>query len=93
MILNSQRAVFNKAGLGYKPNNKQKFLKNFFVKVGESKTKNVTCFCCGKVGHIANVCNHKKTEVKRMIKKIWVPKETNITNLEGPKKTWVPKIV
>ena len=70
MILNSQRAVFSKVGLRYKPNNKQKFLKNFFVKAGESKTKNATCFRCGKVGHIANVCNHKKPKIKRKIKKI-----------------------
>ena len=93
MILNNQRAVFNRAGLGYKPKNKQKLLSNFFVKAGESKIKNTTCFCCGKIGHKANVCDHRKVEAKRKNKKVWVPKGTNITNHEGPKKTWVPKIV
>ena len=93
MILNSQRAVFNRAGLGYKPKNKQKLLSNFFVKAGESKIKKITCFCCGTVGHKATVCDYRKGKTKRKIKRVWVPKGTNMTNHEGPKKTWVPKII
>ncbi len=93
MILNSQRAVFNRAGLGYKPKNKQKLLSNFFVKAGESKTKKITCFCCGTLGHKANVCDYRKGKTKRKIKRIWISKGTNTTNHEGSKKTWVPKTI
>ena len=33
MLLNEQRAIFNKVGLGFRPQKKQKFLKNLFYKL------------------------------------------------------------
>ena len=47
LLLNNQRAVFNKAGLGYKPQKQQKYFKNFFVPASSS----ITCFTCKKSGH------------------------------------------
>ncbi|XP_038974886.1 uncharacterized protein LOC120106086 [Phoenix dactylifera] len=91
MILNSQRAVFNKAGLGFRPKKEQKLLKNFFVKATKTEAIQSTYFCCGKPRHKSYMCNYRQTLKKGNLKKIWIPKETAHTNYEGPKKTWVPK--
>ena len=59
----------------------------------------VTCFKCGKIGHYANACHSRVRSFnvhvptpKKIIKQIWVVKgcSSNITNVYGPKKTWVP---
>jgi predicted RNase H-like nuclease (RuvC/YqgF family) len=47
MLLGRQRCVFNKEGLGYTPENKQKFYKNFFVKEFCSNSSFTTCKSCG----------------------------------------------
>ncbi len=100
LILSNQRAVFNKAGLGYKTNKQQKYLKNFFVKAKDVKTEKPTCFHCGKTGHKVYSCIQRKIQTNKStfvrgknITKVWVPKGTNYTNQEGPKKTWVPKSI
>ncbi len=96
MILDSQKAVYNKAGLGYRTNTKQKFLKNIFVK---AKNENVTCYCCNKIGHRAYECNFRKSSQNKSsnnqkikFKKVWVPKGTWSTNPKGPNLVWVPKV-
>ena len=58
MILNSQRAVFNRAGLRYKPNDKQKCVNNFLVKATEVGTS--IYHCCGKTCHKSYECNLRK---------------------------------
>lgn len=83
IILNSQRAVYNRAGLGYNLRERQKFLKNIYVHADDS-TK-ITCFKCEKLGHKAYTCHTHN------VRKIWVPKGTILTNPRGPKKAWVPK--
>ena len=85
MLLNSQHAVFNKAGLGFKPHNQQKLYKNFFIPA----SSNITCYACDKLGHKSYICNKRKLNT---FEKIWVPKGTNLTNPKGPKMTWVPKV-
>ena len=57
MILNSQWAMFNHTGLGYKPINKQKYINNFLKK--SVKTKTSTCYCCGKTDHKSYECKVK----------------------------------
>ena len=70
MILNSQNKVYKKGGLCYKPNNKQKLLKNFFsASPSTYSTTHITYFSCGRIGHKAFACNSKKTNDK-IIKKI-----------------------
>ena len=92
MILDNQKAVFDKAGLGYNTYRKQKSLKNIFVKANQS---NITCFKCNEKGHKAFECKTLNKKLNNVFKgkKIWVPKGTLIvaTNHEGPKKAWVPK--
>ena len=94
MILNSQRAVFNRARLGYNPNNKQKCVNNFFKK--STKIKISTCYCCGKIGHKSYECNlkknHRVNNLGSKLKQVWVPKETKVENLGLSKKSWMPKL-
>ena len=97
MILNSQRAVFNKAGLGYNPNQKQKLVKNFFRKVEEPKS--FTCHCCNKSGHKSYECSLRKisntiitNRLGLKTKQIWVQKGTNVETLRTSKKIWIPKL-
>ena len=42
-ILNHQRCVFDKSGLGYKPHKNEKYFKNFFVKAKSSNESLHTC--------------------------------------------------
>ena len=56
-----------------------------------SKLPNITFFKYGKVGHKAYTCLSNKF-VDRNIKKIWVPKETIVTNSKGSKLAWIPKV-
>ena len=91
LMLNNQKGVFDKAGLGFKPGFKQKFLKNFFTPASTSGI-HASCFKYGKIGHKAYECKSRLSNVKSA-RKVWVPKGTNVTNLQGPKKAWVPKII
>ena len=95
MILNSQRTVFNRARLGYKPNDKQKCVNNFFVKATEVGTS--TCHCCGKTGHKSYECNLRKnlrvSNLRSKVKQVWVPKETKAENLGQSKKSWIAKLI
>ena len=85
LLLNNQRTVFDKAGLGFKTQRKQKFFKNFFVPASTS----FSCYCCGMIGHKAYQCVHRKIN---NFNKVWVPKGTTTTNPKGSKMTWVPKV-
>ena len=48
MILDNQKAVCDKVGLGYNALKKQKFLKNIFMNSSSNKFLNITCFKCVK---------------------------------------------
>ena len=100
------RAVFNRAGIGYNPN-KQKVVGNLFVKPTINRQKSTICHCCGKNGHKSYLCNKRfqtpssKVEIKtrsnmpvltKKVKQIWVPRGTIPRNLPVSKKSWVPKL-
>ena len=91
MILDNQKVIYDKADLGYNPLKKQKFQKNIFINSSCNKFLNITYFKCGKVGHKSYSYFFNKSENSN-VKKIWVPKGTIMTNLKGPKKTWIPKV-
>ena len=69
MIIDSQKAVYDKVGLGYNTLRKQKFLKNIFINASTRKLPNITCFRYDKVGHKAYSCLSNKFDT-RNIKKI-----------------------
>ena len=87
-MLNSQKCVFDKGGLGYKPYLKQKYYKNYFVKA-ISTNDQIVCHYCNQNGHMKNRCPIKRN-VYYGVKCIWVPKGTK-SNTQGPKRIWVPK--
>ena len=65
--------------------------KNFFASTQMTSTPFLTCFYCGKKGHSASTCYIRKNgnDIGKMI---WVPKGSIVkTNIQGPKKIWVPK--
>ena len=88
-MLNSQKCVFDKGGLGYKPNLKQKYYKNYFVKATSTNDHKIACHYCNQNGHMKLRCPVKRNAYYG-VKCIWVPKGT-VANSQGPKKLWVPK--
>ena len=95
MILNSQRVVFNHAGLGYNPNNKQNCVNNFLKK--STKVRTSTCYCCSKIGYKSYECNlrkhHKVSNLRSKVKQVWVPKGTKVESLGLSKKSWISKLI
>ena len=73
-MLNSQKCVFDKGGIGYKLNLKQKYYKNYFVK-STSINNQIVCHHCNQDGHMKNKCPVKRN-VYYGVKCIWVPKGT-----------------
>jgi hypothetical protein len=89
IILGSQKCVFDKSGLGYKPKVNEKYFKNFFVKAKSRNEPTITCTYCNKKGHKAYSCYVRKYGAKAM-KKVWKIKDI-IPNMFGPEKAWVPR--
>ena len=56
MILDSQKCVFDKRGLGYKCLKNEKYFKNYFVKESTSESPSTICIFCGIRGHISSTC-------------------------------------
>ena len=88
MILKSQRAIFDKAGLGYKSYYKQKSINTLYKK---SSSESIVCFCCEKLGHKAYTCNMRNRPNSSRVKQIWIAKNPMFDKVERPKITWVPK--
>ncbi|GAV58475.1 hypothetical protein CFOL_v3_02009 [Cephalotus follicularis] len=88
-LLGLQRCVFDKAGLGYDEMKNVKHFKNFFVKKSEP---NMSCNYCGRLGHVSTSCFFRNNLCFGKTRKIWVPKGTLVTNLQGPIFKWVPKV-
>ena len=54
------------------------------------KHAHITCYECGRKGHIAFYCSYK--EKHSPFKKIWVPKGSHfLINNQGLIKVWVPR--
>ena len=65
--------------------------KNFFASTQRTSSPFLTCFYCGKKGHSASTCYIRKNG-SSIGKMVWVPKGSLVkTNIQGPKKIWVPK--
>ena len=77
-MIKNQRAVFDKAGLGYRCYDKQKTINNLYKK---SSKENITYFHYGKVGHRAYTCKTNNLKVKQ----VWIIKGTHNSNPKGSK--------
>ncbi|GAV84041.1 zf-CCHC domain-containing protein [Cephalotus follicularis] len=88
-LLGLQRCVFDKAGLGYEEMKNVKHFKHFFVKKNEPQ---FCCNYCGRLGHISTSCIFRNNLCLGKTRKIWIPKGTFVSNLQGPKFKWVPKV-
>ena len=92
MILASQKCIFDKKGLGYKPSKNKKYFKNYFVKEAAKFSPSTICNLCGREGHISDNCLlRKSSHVLQNSKLFWIPKERKTYPL-GPKKIWVQKV-
>ena len=88
-MLNSQKCVFDKGGLGHKPNSKQKYYKNYFVNAISTSDRKIVCHSCNQNGHMKYRCLVKMNAYYG-VKCIWVPKGI-VANAQELKKVWVPK--
>ena len=84
-MIKNQRAVFDKAGLGYRYYDKQKIINNLYKK---SSKKYITYFHYEKVGHRSYTCKTNNSKVKQ----VWIFNEIHNSNPKGPKIAWIPKI-
>ena len=59
---------------------------------GLYRKTSLTCHYCNKKGHHVKLCFYKKNAHRLNLN--WIPKINNdmIANIDGPKKTWVPKV-
>jgi len=93
-VLASQKCVFGKAGLGFNPNIKNKYVSkpfsSFFEKQLVVLLKQPVEFChyCMKRGHTIRFCRVRRFSIPKGIWK-WVPKVSKVpkapTNIIGPK--------
>ena len=75
--------MFDKGGIGYKWNLKQKYYKNYFVK-STSINNQVVCHHCNQDGHIKFRCP-VKINAYYGVKCVWVLKGTIAKTLKDPK--------
>ncbi|KAL5141340.1 hypothetical protein HKD37_09G024709 [Glycine soja] len=91
IIFGKQRCVSYKAKLGYNLENQQKMYEIFFASTQKTSSTFLTCYDCGKKDHSASTCYIIKNG-SSIGKMLWVPKGSLLkTNIQGPKKIWVPK--
>ena len=65
--------------------------KKFFASTQKNSSPFLTCFYCGEKGNSALACYFRKNS-NNIGKMIWVLKRYLIkTNIQGPKKIWIPK--
>ena len=87
-ILEKQKCLLDKAGLGFNPFKRKIFLKNKF---GSSNGKSqISCFYCHKLGYIASKCY--AIEKSKAPNNAWVPRRPLKTNFQGSKMVQVPKV-
>ena len=62
-LLSTKKCVFDKGGIGYKPNLKQKYYKNYFIKVISTNDHKIVCHFCNQDGHMKNRRPVKKMHI------------------------------
>ena len=91
-MFETQKAFFDKDGLGYDGSVKETHFKNFFYKTNDSHEASSTCTYCYRLGHSMQFCPLKVITFKgKLVKSVWIPKGTITSLNEDAKKKWIPK--
>ena len=91
-MLETQRAFFEKDGLGYDSSIKETYFKNFFAKSNDSHEASSKCAYCKKLGHSIQHCPLKIVTFRvKLVKSVWIPKGVNTSQNENAKMKWIPK--
>ena len=89
----SQKCIFDKKGLGYKPFKNKKYFKNYFVKEASSFSPSTIFNLCERGSHINDFCPLRKSpHVLQNSKLFWILNGGKANPLR-PKKIWVPKVI
>ena len=92
MMLETQRAFFDKNGLGFDSCIKETHLKNFFAKSSDSHETSSTCAYCKRIGHSIHHCPSKIITFRRkIVRSIWIPKGMNASINVKAMMEWIPK--
>lgn len=89
--MNSQQGIYDKAGLGYKPEINNKMFSNM-CRIEKKNSAACLKYCkyCNFHGHSKEKCPIKLNRPYRVIKR-WIRKQNSFTNSGGPNQTWGPK--
>ena len=91
-MLETQRAFFDKDGLGYNRIEKETHFKNFFVTQNKSFDASSICTHCHKLGHTFHTCSLKTITYRgKLIMRVQVPKGVTTSQDEATKIKWIPK--
>ena len=78
MMLETQRAFFDKDGLGFDSSIKETHFKNFFAKSNDSHEASSKCAYCKKLGHSLHHCPLRIVTFRgKLVKSVWIPKGVN----------------
>ena len=90
-MLETQKAFFDKNGLGYDAIVKETHFKNFFAKSNNSHEALSTCAYCHRLGHSRQFCPLKVIAFRgKLVKNVWSPKGISTFQNEIAKKKWIP---
>ena len=91
-MLETQRAFFDKNGLGYNRIEKETHFKNFFMTQNKSFDTSSICTNCHKLGHTFHTCSLKTITFRgKLVRRIWIPKGISTSQDETTKLKWITK--
>ena len=91
-MLETQRAFFDKDGIGYNRFEKETKFTNFFEKPSHIYDVTLKCTHCHKMGHDVQICPLRKlTYRSKITKSVWIPKGKKDTLSNGNLDELIPK--
>ena len=91
-MFETQKAFFDKDGLGYDDSIKKNHFNNCFPKTNDSHEASSTYSYCHRLGRSRQFYPMKVITFKgKLVKSVWIPKRINTSQNEIAKKKWIPK--
>ena len=91
-MLETQRAFFDKYGLGYDESVNETHFENFFAKSNDSYEASSKCAYCHKLGHSRQFHPLKIVTFRgKLVKSVWITKGISTSQNEVAKMKWIPK--